>query len=92
MTENPDQNEESIYNGLDKDHAEPIKLNAYEEQIKMFSNYFNNENLSDLVIHVNKKYIYYAHQIILVTCSEVFNTSKLFYINDIKSKCLINNL
>ena len=74
MNENPNAIEDSIYSGLDKEHTEPIKLNAYEEQIKLFSNYFNNKNLSDLVIHVNKKRIYYAHQIILVTCSEVFNT------------------
>lgn len=74
MNQTPNANEDSIYDGLDKEHAEPIKLNAYEEQIKLFSNYFNNKNLSDLVIYVNKKKIYYAHQIILVTCSEVFNT------------------
>ena len=64
---------ESIYSGIDKEDKEPLKLNAYEEQIKLFCNYFNNRNLSDLVIHVNKKKIYYGHKLILVTCSEVFN-------------------
>lgn len=64
---------DSIYNGIDKEDREPVKLNAYEEQIKLFCNYFNNKNLSDLVIKVNEKKIYYAHKLILVTCSEVFN-------------------
>jgi hypothetical protein len=63
-----------IYNGIDAEDFEPIRLNAYEDQIKLFHSYFNNKNLSDLVINVNDKKIYYAHQLILVTFSEVFNT------------------
>ena len=64
----------SVYIGMDPEDFEPVRLNAYEEQIKLFQCYFNNKNLSDLLIHVNEKKIYYAHQLILVTFSEVFNT------------------
>lgn len=64
---------ETIYSGIDKEDKEPLKLNAYEEQIKLFCNYFNNKNLSDLIVYVNEKKTYYAHKLILVTCSEVFN-------------------
>ena len=63
-----------IYDGLDQEDNKEKSLNAFEEYSKLYEEYFNSENFSDLILNVNGTQNYHAHKMILVMTSEVFKT------------------